>query len=184
MMKIEETPIPGVKVVRSSPFEDERGRFARLFCEKELAPLLGERRIVQINHSMTMEKGALRGMHYQNPPHAEMKMIRCLRGKVWDVALDLRRGSPTFLRWYGTELSPDHFNMMVIPEGCAHGFQVIEPASELLYLHTAFYEKSAEGAVKYDDPAAGISWPLPVTDLSQRDREHLPLAQSFSGVAL
>ncbi len=107
-----------------------------------------------------------------HPPHAEMKLVRCLRGRVWDVAVDLRAESPTFLHWHAEELSPDNHRMVVIPEGCAHGFQVLTPDSELLYLHTAFYAPDAEGGVRHDDPALGIRWPLPVTDLSPRDRSH------------
>jgi dTDP-4-dehydrorhamnose 3,5-epimerase len=112
-----------------------------------------------------------------------MKLVRCLRGRVWDVALDLRDGSPSFLRWHAHELSADNADMLVIPEGFAHGFQVLEPHSELLYLHTAFYEPSAEGGVGPEDPAHGIRWPLPVTDLSARDLSHPPITESFRGIA-
>lgn len=111
-----------------------------------------------------------------------MKFVRCLRGRVWDVAVDLRRSSPSFLKWHAEELSPEHATMLVIPEGCAHGFQVLEAESELLYLHTAHYEKSAEGGVRHDDPRLGIHWPLPVTDLSERDRSHPLLDTTFPGV--
>src|SRR5262249_48876555 len=136
---VDYTELPGVSIVDSTPFKDHRGAFARLFCERELASIIGERRIVQINHSRTATRGAVRGLHYQRPPDAEMKLVRCLKGRVWDVAVDLRRGSPTFLRWHAEELSAANGRMIAIPEGCAHGFQVLEPDSELLYLHTAFY---------------------------------------------
>lgn len=171
-------------MVQSEPVEDYRGAFARLFCDRELADVCGARSIVQINHSRTSTVGAVRGMHFQYAPHAEMKFVRCLRGRVWDVALDLRRGSPTFLNWHGEDLSPERGNMLVIPEGCAHGFQVLEPDSELLYFHTAHYAKSAEGGVRFDDPAVGIGWPLPVVDLSQRDRTHPLLDAAFAGIVL
>lgn len=171
-MKIARTELPGVMRITGSPHTDARGSFARLFCERELAGVLGERRIVQINHSRTAAVGAIRGLHFQRPPHAEMKLVRCLRGRVWDVAVDLRPDSPTFLRWHAEELTPDSQRMLVIPEGCAHGFQVLAPDSELLYLHTAFYAPEAEGGVRHDDPALGIRWPLPVTDLSPRDTSH------------
>lgn len=183
-MKFSPCPIKGAFVVETLRHEDHRGAFARLYCERELAPILGERRIVQINHSRTSTVGAVRGLHYQMQPHAEMKFIRCLKGRVWDVMLDLRAGSETFLHWHAQELSADNFRMVVIPEGCAHGFQVLEPDSELLYLHTALYTPDSEGAVAHDDPAAAVQWPLPVADLSQRDRQHPFLTPQFSGLSL
>jgi dTDP-4-dehydrorhamnose 3,5-epimerase len=181
-MKIAATPIAGVMVVETAPFVDARGAFFRAFCAHELAPILGERRIVQINHSRTEALGAVRGMHFQRPPHAEMKLVRCLRGRVLDVAVDLRAGSPTFLRWHAEELSPANARLLVIPEGCAHGFQVLEEGSELLYLHTDFYAPAAEGGVPHDDPRVGVRWPLPVADLSERDRRHPSIDQHFSGI--
>ncbi|MFS8930195.1 dTDP-4-dehydrorhamnose 3,5-epimerase [Cupriavidus taiwanensis] len=183
-MNIEATPIEGVMVVTSQAFADHRGAFQRLYCDKELADVLGGRHIVQANHSRTAQVGAVRGMHYQLPPHAEMKLVRCLRGRVWDVAVDLRQGSPTFLRRHAVELSAENGRMFVIPEGCAHGFQVLEPESELLYLHTAHYAPQAEGGVRHDDPQLGIEWPLPVADLSQRDRSHPLLTSDYSGIKL
>jgi len=183
-VKVRQTPLSGVVVIETAVIADHRGAFTRLFCDRELSSLLGARRIVQINHSVTRVPGAVRGMHFQNPPHAEMKFVRCLRGRVWDVAIDLRRGSPTFLQWHAEELSPDGSSMMVIPEGCAHGFQVLEPESELLYLHTAHYEKSAEAGVRYNDPRVDIVWPLDAIQLSDRDKNHPRLDESFSGISL
>jgi dTDP-4-dehydrorhamnose 3,5-epimerase len=183
-MNIVATPLKGVHVVETSPFADERGRFFRAFCDRELAPLLGEREIVQINVSRTRTMGAVRGLHYQRPPHAEMKMIRCLKGRVWDVAVDLRPDSPTFLKWHAEELTQENARMMVIPEGCAHGFQVLEKESELLYLHTARYAPKSEGGLYCQDPRLGISWPLPIAELSERDRRHAPLSPDFKGVLL
>jgi len=183
-MRLLDTQIPGVLLAETSRVSDHRGAFARFFCEEALADALDGRHIVQINHSRTRQAGAVRGMHYQHAPNAEMKMVRCLRGKVWDVALDLRTGSPTFLHWHAVELSVDNDRMMVIPEGCAHGFQVLEADSELLYLHTAAYTPASEGGVRYDDPAIGIDWPLNIADLSGRDRNHPLLAADFSGVSL
>jgi dTDP-4-dehydrorhamnose 3,5-epimerase len=113
-----------------------------------------------------------------------MKLIRCLKGRVWDVAVDLRRESPTFLHWHTEELTPANTRMMVIPEGFAHGFQVLEPESELLYLHTAFYTPGAEGGLRHDDPRLAINWPLAVTDLSPRDTAHPVISSDFSGIAL
>ena len=182
-MNITQTVLPGVAVVETTPFADDRGAFACLYDGRDLAPLIGGRHIVQVNHSRTAMVGAVRGMHFQYPPHAEMKLVRCLRGRVWDVAVDLRAGSPTFLHWHAEELAPDNARMMVIPEGCAHGFQVLEPGSELLYLHTALYVPEAEGGVSWDDPRLGIAWPLPVAGLSRRDRSFPPIALNFSGIA-
>jgi len=178
-MKLARTDLPGVMVVTGNPHTDPRGSFGRLFCASELAGVLGDRHIMQINHSRTAAVGAVRGLHFQRAPHAEMKLVRCLHGRVWDVAVDLRAKSPTFLHWHAEELSPDNQRMLVIPEGCAHGFQVLAPDSELLYLHTAFYAPEAEGGVRHDDPALGIRWPLPVTDLSPRDRSHPPIDDRF-----
>jgi len=183
-MKITHTTLAGVVVVETTPATDYRGAIARFYCERDLAPVIGERRIVQINHTRTTSAGAVRGMHFQHPPHAEMKLVRCLKGRVWDVAVDLRAGSPTFLQWQAVELTPDNALMLAIPEGCAHGFQALERESELLYLHTAFYTPDAEGGISCNDPRLGIAWPLPVTDLSRRDAGHLPIAPDYSGIAV
>jgi dTDP-4-dehydrorhamnose 3,5-epimerase len=182
-MKVRPTAIPGVVVVETTSFADRRGALTRLFCERELTAVLQDRRLVQINHSLTSAVGAVRGLHYQCPPHAEMKLVRCLKGGVWDVAVDLRAGSPAFLQWHAEELTAGNARMLVIPEGCAHGFQVRVANSELLYLHTAFYTPAAEGGVRYDDPRLGIIWPLPVADCSDRDRGHPPIRPDFSGIA-
>jgi len=183
-MNILDTPLSDLKIVQSLPHRDARGAFVRVFCAEELQPLLGGRQIAQINHSKTSHAGAVRGLHFQRPPHAEMKMVRCLRGRVWDVAVDLRFDSPTFLQWYAEELAQDDAQMFVIPEGFAHGFQVLEPESELLYLHTASYHPPSEGGVRHDDPRLAISWPLPPQDVSPRDLAHALLSPDFTGVML
>lgn len=183
-MKVTETSITGVYVLESSAAQDSRGAFSRIFCERELQRALGGRRIVQINHSLTTRVGAVRGMHYQQAPAAEMKVVRCLNGRVFDVAVDLRMGSATYLRWTAVELSPDSRRAFIIPEGCAHGFQVLEPDSELLYLHTAFYTPEVEGAVRFNDPRVGIQWPLEPTDLSARDLTHKLLDKNFNGIEI
>lgn len=182
-MKVVRTAIAGVFVVESDRHHDSRGSFSRLFCAAELGEIIGARPIVQINNSRTEELGAVRGLHYQTPPHAEMKLIRCIAGRVWDVAVDLRNGSPTFLRWHAEELSPDNRRMLVVPEGCAHGFQVLQESSELLYLHTAYYVPSAEGGIRPSDPALGIEWPLPIAHLSERDRSYRLLTAQYRGLA-
>ncbi len=183
-MKLITTAIAGVFVAETQAFQDKRGAFARLFCERELSDALGARHIEQINHSRTSVVGAVRGLHFQRSPHAEIKMVRCLKGRVWDVAVDLREGSRTFLQWHAQELSATNSLMLLIPEGCAHGFQVLEPDSELLYLHTASYTPSAEGGIRFDDPALNLTWPLPVADLSERDKQHPLISQKFSGIAV
>lgn len=181
-MNIRQTGIAGAVVVEGEPYTDHRGAFSRLFCERMLGEVVSDRHIVQINHSRTHAVGAVRGMHFQHPPNAEMKIVRCIHGRVWDVLVDLRAGSPTFMRWHAEELSSETSRMLVIPEGCAHGFQVLEADSELLYLHTAFYNPASEGALRYDDPRLAIRWPLPVTDLSERDKNHAFLSNDFAGL--
>ncbi|MDT8998824.1 dTDP-4-dehydrorhamnose 3,5-epimerase [Paucibacter sp. APW11] len=181
-MRLLDTPIAGVRIAETDYRQDARGAFGRLFCEQALAPALQGRRIVQINHSRTTDVGTVRGMHLQRGNAAEMKLVRCLRGRVLDVALDLRHGSPTFMRWHAVELDPQNARLMIIPEGCAHGFQVLEPDSELLYLHTAAYAPEAEFGVHCQEPRAAIAWPLPVRGLSPRDAGHPPLSSDFSGL--
>jgi dTDP-4-dehydrorhamnose 3,5-epimerase len=181
-MKARATAIDGVVVVETQPVQDARGSFARLFCAEDLAGILDGRAIAQINHSRTSAAGAVRGMHYQRAPHAEMKLVRCLRGRAWDVALDLRVGSPTFLKWHAQELSPSSLCMLVVPEGCAHGFQALEPDTELLYLHTTRYVPGAEGGVRPTDPALAIAWPLPIAQLSARDASHPLVDAKFRGL--
>lgn len=183
-LEILTTPLQGLYVAVSSGSSDQRGAFSRLYCEQELNEVLNGRRIVQINHSMTLSVGCVRGMHFQKPPYAEMKLVRCLRGRVLDVAVDLRSGSSSFLKWHAEELSPDSKRMLIIPEGFAHGFQVLERGSELLYLHTTAYAPQAEGGVSYADPRLDIRWPLPAVDVSDRDATHLPLSSDFKGIVL
>ena len=182
-MNVVPTKLPGVVVAETASVVDHRGAFARLFCERELSDVIGGRHIVQINCSRTVAVGAVRGLHFQRPPHAEMKFVRCLRGRVWDVAADLRMGSRTFLQWHAEELTPGNGRMLVIPEGCAHGFQALEADSELLYLHTAFYDPETESGVRCDDPRLGIAWPLPIADLSQRDHLLPTLDSEFRGIS-
>jgi len=183
-MKIIETSLAGVYTVESFVITDQRGLFFRFFCEKKLAEIMGSRHIQQINYSVTHEVGTVRGFHYQYPPHAEMKLIRCLKGRVWDVVLDLRESSATFLQWHAEELSANNEKMMIVPEGCAHGFQVLDTNSELLYLHTNFYSPEAEGGIHVLDPIFSIDWPLPINDLSEKDNSHAFINEHFSGIVL
>lgn len=181
-MILQPTRIDGLFVAESHTLTDERGSFYRAFCATELTVAFGNRTIAQINHSHTKFRGAIRGMHFQYPPFAEMKLIRCLRGRVADVAVDLRDGSPTFLQWHLEELSKKNNRMIIIPEGFAHGFQALEPDSELLYLHTAPYRPTAESALRYNDPRLAIDWPLPITQASDRDSSHPLLSEHFRGI--
>lgn len=183
-MKIFATAIDGVSVIETTPFIDQRGGFYRFFCERDLDAVIGSRHIKQINFSRTLAVGAVRGLHFQYPPHAEMKLVRCLKGRAWDVIVDLRAGSPTFLKWHAEELSPENSRMMVIPEGCAHGFQVLDSDTELLYLHTEFYNPQAEGGVVFNDPTISINWPLQVTEVTDRDLSHPMIIHSFEGILI
>lgn len=177
-MRIDKLPLQDAFIIELEPFKDDRGLFARVFCQNELRNILCDKNIVQINHSLTRQKGAIRGMHFQYSPKSEIKMVKCLRGSVFDVMIDLRQDSSTFLKWHGEMLSAENMKMMYIPEGFAHGFQTLEENCELLYFHTEFYSPEHEGGVRYDDPKIGISWPLEVTDVSERDKNHPLLAGS------
>lgn len=168
-MLIEDTRINGVKIIKMQPICDERGYFVREFCQKELVEIKAEIIIEQINHSMTQKKGSVRGLHFQYPPHAELKIVRCIKGSIFDVAVDLRKNSPTYLQLHEEILSADNMKALIVPEGCAHGFQTLEDNVELLYFHTESYCKEAEGTVRYDDPTLGIKWPLAVENISEKD---------------
>lgn len=181
-MNLAPTALAGVYQAWTTYGADHRGRFGRLFCADELAQAHGGRPIVQINHSLTRQVGAVRGLHFQAAPAGEGKWVRCLRGRVFDVAVDLRRGSPTLKQWIGVELTAEAGNALFLPEGVAHGFQVLEGDSEMLYLHTAAYAPAHEGGVRWDDPAIGIAWPLPAVDLSSRDASHPLLPADFEGI--
>jgi dTDP-4-dehydrorhamnose 3,5-epimerase len=183
-MKIHPTPLACLAVVETPPVSDERGRFVRVFCEQEYTALRPCLHWPQINLSRTTGKGTVRGMHFQYPPAAEAKLIRCLRGRVFDVAVDVRAGSPTFLRWHGVELDQERPQQIFIPEGFAHGFQALTDDVELLYLHTASWSREHEGRLRYDDPALTIDWPLPVTQVSDKDRAAPLLDREFTGVHL
>lgn len=178
------TAITGVFVVERPCHGDTRGFLSRLFCADMLRSAGWTKPISQVNHTFTASKGAVRGMHFQHPPYAEMKLVSCLRGEVWDVAVDLRRGSPTFLHCHAERLSADNRRGLLIPEGCAHGFQALTDGCELLYCHSAAFVRDAEGGVRHDDPRLGITWPLPVRDLSVRDASHPLLPADFTGIEL
>jgi dTDP-4-dehydrorhamnose 3,5-epimerase len=181
--EILETPIRGLMVLQRRPAADERGRLERMFCARELGPLLSGSSIVQVNHTITAKAGTVRGMHFQHPPHAELKLVTCLRGEVFDVAVDLRRGSPTLLRWHAEILRSGDRRTLLIPEGFAHGFQALSDDCELLYFHTAAYEPGAEDGLHPEDPLLSIRWPRAVSALSPRDAAHRILGPGFRGIA-
>ena len=183
-MKFVEAPLAGAYVIELEPFLDERGLFARTFCQKELAKIGFNKQIVQINHSITKQKGAVRGMHYQLPPACETKLIRCVQGQVFDVMVDLRAGSDTFKQWYGVELSKDNMRMSYIPEGFAHGFQTLTDNAELIYLHSVFYSPEYECGLRFDDPRLAIKWPLPVSTISSKDQSYPLIDNTFKGIAI
>ena len=177
-------PLAGIVRVVRQPLVDERGYFVRMFCAEELAGAGWSDPIAQINHSYTALMGTVRGMHYQQPPHAEMKLVSCLRGEVWDVALDLRAGSPTFLQWHAERLCADNGNALLIPPGFAHGFQALTAHAELLYCHSAAHVPGAEAGLHPLDPRLAIDWPLPVGALSPRDAGQPWTTEDFEGVRL
>ncbi len=181
-MNILPTPLGGLFEIRTESVGDARGRFSRLFCEHELAAIRPGLHFTQVNLSHTGERGCIRGMHYQTPPAAEAKLIRCLRGRVCDVAVDLRAHSLTFLRWHALELGEDSNNAVFIPEGFAHGFQALSNDVQLLYLHTAPWTPACEAGVRFDDPRLGIAWPLPVGQVSDKDRGYAAIDACFRGV--
>lgn len=159
-MIITQLPIHGAAVVKFTPFSDERGEFVRLFCAEELRCFLQGRMILQINKSTTKAAGMVRGLHFQYPPKSEMKLLQSIKGRVFDVLVDIRKNSPTYLSWVGVELSPELRQMVIIPEGCAHGFQALENEVEVLYFSTEYYSPEFEGGIRYDDPKIGIDWPV------------------------
>ncbi len=177
--EVHRTPIDGVIALVGQTVADQRGVFLNGYRQQDpaFAQSWGDRPIVQVNLSRTETVGTVRGMHLQAPPHSEAKLVRCLRGRVWDVAVDLRQDSATFGRWHAVELSPAAANALLIPEGCAHGFQVLEAGSELLYLHSGAWVPAAETGVHCTDAQLAIPWPLPPTGLSARDQQ-LPLLES------
>lgn len=161
---------------------DHRGFLSRLYCADEFAAAGVALSIAQINHTQTRTRGAVRGMHFQWPPHAEAKLVSCVRGQVFDVAVDLRAGSPTFLHWHGESLSEENGRALLIPPGFAHGFQTCSDDCELVYLHSAPYRPESEGAAHALDPRLAIAWPLPITEMSARDRAHPFLPADYTGI--
>ena len=176
------TPLAGLVRIERRVLADERGEFERLFCAETLAAWGFPSAPAQINRSLTRAPGTIRGIHFQYPPHGEVKLVSCLRGSVFDIAVDIRRGSPSFLQWYGCVLSADNHQSLLIPHGFAHGFQALESDSELIYCHSVAYAPEAEGRLHPIDPRLAIYWPLPPGGLSPRDASHPPITDDFTGV--
>jgi dTDP-4-dehydrorhamnose 3,5-epimerase len=181
---IRETTLGDVYALQRQPQGDERGWFERMYSSADLTGLLGQRAIVQVNRTLTRAKATVRGMHYQVQPSAEAKIVSCLRGAIFDVAVDVRRRSPTFLRWHGEMLTGENNRSLFVPEGFAHGFQAVADDCEVLYFHTAAYDKALERGVHPLDPRVAIAWPLPVEHLSERDASHPPLTSEFDGIVV
>ena len=182
-MRFQRTPIAGLWEITTQPRGDERGRFARLFCASAFTEIgRPGLQFVQTNLSETPIRGTVRGLHFQRAPALEAKLVRCLRGAVQDVVVDLRTGSPTFGRWHAVTLSADNDRQLFIPEGCAHGFQTLTPDVQMLYQHTAAYTPSCEGGVRFDDPSLAIAWSAPIALVSERDRALPVIDDLFVGV--
>lgn len=169
-MLFTKTGLEGAWLVAPTPAQDERGWFARTFCEREFGAQGLETRFVQHSTSQNVAKGTLRGMHFQTAPHAEVKLVRCLKGAIWDVIIDLNPDSPTYRQWRGFELTERNVNQLYIPKGFAHGFQTLEDDCVIGYLISDFYAPGASVGVRWDDPAFGIDWPLPVSVMSDKDK--------------
>jgi dTDP-4-dehydrorhamnose 3,5-epimerase len=179
---VNDLPLLGLKRVERQRMGDHRGFLSRLFCAEELAAAGWTKPVAQFNHTYTAVRGTVRGMHFQHYPHAEMKLVSCIRGEVWDVVVDVRSESPTFLRWHAERLSADNRLAMLIPEGFAHGFQTLTDDVELLYSNSAPFTASAEGGLNPHDARLAIAWPLPVAELSARDAAHPLIDTDFRGI--
>ena len=169
-MRFHSTSLADACLIELTPFRDARGSFARTFCAREFGEAGLPTQWVQQNLSASGRKGSIRGMHFQRAPYTEDKLVRCVRGAIVDIIVDLRKGSPTFLRHESFELSEDDERQLYVPKGFAHGFQTLTEDARVTYLVSAFYEPSSEGGVRYDDPFLNIEWPLPVGDISDKDR--------------
>ena len=183
-LNIIQTGFEGLLIIEPNSYRDERGAFSRIFCEDELKCIFKDNHIKQINHSVTVEKGTVRGMHFQYPPYAEVKMVKCIKGSVYDVVIDIREKSETFLQSFTIALSSKNQKMIYIPEGFAHGFQTLEDNSELVYFHSNIYTPKNEGALNINDPLLSINFPLDIINLSKRDEIHTFLDENFKGIEI
>jgi len=175
--------LSGLKLIERQQLGDDRGFLARLFCSDELAIAGWTRPIAQVNHTCTAIRGTVRGLHFQRPPHCEMKLVSCLRGEIWDVAVDIRTGSDTFLKWHAERITADNRRAFLIPEGFAHGYQTLTDDVELLYCHSSAYSAESEAGLNVQDPKFAIPWPLQIAWLSTRDSNHAFVSEDFMGIA-
>jgi dTDP-4-dehydrorhamnose 3,5-epimerase len=171
-MLFSETPLKGSYLINLEKREDDRGFFARFFCKNEFEGLGLDYNIVQINNSLSKDKGTLRGVHYQLTPKEETKIVRCIKGKLYDVIVDLRKDSATFLKWFGAELSEENRTMMYVPKGFAHAFLTMTENTEAFYLTTEFYAPELERGIRWNDPKIGIKWPFAPVVISEKDNKH------------
>ena len=177
-------PLQGLKLLVKKRMGDSRGFLSRLFCDEELKAAGWHKPIKQINYTYTEDRGTARGMHYQKPPHSEMKLVTCVRGAIWDVVVDIRAGSPTFLKWHAVTISSENNSSLLIPEGFAHGFQSLADDVELLYCHTESHNVVAEGSLHAQDPTLAIDWPLEIAIMSKRDNNSPLIETKFKGLIL
>jgi dTDP-4-dehydrorhamnose 3,5-epimerase len=182
-LSIEATPIAGVLRVTRLLRTDDRGAFARLYDHALLAEVGWPDGVAQVNFSLTRAAGTVRGLHFQHPPHAEAKLVSCIHGRVFDVAVDLRQGSPTFGSWHAEELCASEGTALLIPPGCAHGFQALTDDTTLIYCHSAPYVAEAEDGFSVHDAGLAIDWPLPVVGLSPRDAALPGIPSDYAGIA-
>ncbi|MGE3910871.1 MAG: dTDP-4-dehydrorhamnose 3,5-epimerase [Chloroflexota bacterium] len=169
-MNISETPLRDAYVIDIAKIEDQRGFFARIFCTEEMEAFGMQTGIVQMNLSHNLRKGVVRGMHYQIEPAPEAKLMRCIRGAIYDVIIDMRPASPTYLQWFGVELTAENRRALYVPPMFAHGYQALTDGAEVIYPTTGVYTPACERGVRHDDPAIGIGWPIPPTEISEKDR--------------
>lgn len=181
---VSQLPLDGLKLIERQSRGDSRGFLSRLFCAEELAAAGWSKPVMQINHTFTAKLGTVRGMHFQRPPAQEIKLVSCIRGEVWDVVVDVRSGSPTFLHWHAERLSGNNCRALLVPEGFAHGFQALTDDVELLYCHSATFDAAAEAGLNPLDERLAINWPVSITEVSDRDANHPLIGCDYHGVKL
>jgi len=177
-----EEPLRGLKLIKSMPIHDPRGHFQRLYCMKDFEDVGLQDSIVNVNYSKTNRPGTIRGLHFQRYPSNEVKIVKCIKGAIYDVAVDIREGSPTFLKYYGVELNEKNEYMLFIPKGFAHGFQALEENSEIIYFVTEYYSSELESGLNPFDKIIDINWPLACECISEKDQNAQMLDPSFRGI--
>ncbi|PLX66993.1 MAG: dTDP-4-dehydrorhamnose 3,5-epimerase [Denitrovibrio sp.] len=179
-LNIKKLPLLDSFLITPNSFKDDRGFFARVYCTEELSSIT-DKPFLQVNQSLSYKKGTVRGMHFQHPPHSEIKIVKCISGSIFDVIIDIRKNSPTFLQWHGEVLSRKNMNMLYVPEGFAHGFQALTDDCEILYFNSQLYAPESEGILNAKDPSIGIDWPDEITTISDKD-SNAPYITNFNGL--